>query len=99
MPTLLPLRSFSYVSSKNFTKSSFSGYSFSSAEKWQIKRYQKIREELMSRDPKNIKAKEEEKYSIDTLVTKLGSELEDFKKEWKELLSIYQFVTKGDVKK
>ena len=61
---------------------SFSSYSFSPAEKWQIKRYQKIREEFMSRDPKNIKAKEEEKYSIDTLITKLGSELEEFKKEY-----------------
>ena len=61
---------------------SFSGYSFSSAEKWLIKRYQKIREELASRDPKNISAKEKEEYSIDTLRTKLGSELEDFKKEY-----------------
>ena len=67
---------------KYVNMTSFSGYSFSSAEKWQIKRYQKIREELMSRDPKNIKAKEEEKYSIDTLITKLSSELEDFKKEY-----------------
>jgi len=61
---------------------SFSGLSFSSAEKWLIKRYQKIREELMSRDPKNIKAKEKEEYNIDTLVTKLGNELDDFKKEY-----------------
>ena len=67
---------------KYVNMTSFSGYSFSSAEKWQIKRYQKVREELMSRDPKNIKAKEEEKYSIDTLITKLSSELEDFKKEY-----------------
>lgn len=59
---------------------SFSGLSFSSNEKWLIKRYQKVREELMSRDPKNIKAKEKEEYSIDTLITKLGSELEEFKK-------------------
>ena len=33
-------------------------------------------------------------------ITKAGiARIEDFKKEWKELLSIYQFVTKGDVKK
>lgn len=61
---------------------SFSGYSFSSAEKWQIKRYQKIREELASRDPKNIANKKKEEYSIDALTTKLGTELEDFKKEY-----------------
>ena len=65
---------------KYINLTSFSNYNFSSAEKWFIKRYQKIREELMSRDPKNIKAKEKEEYSIDTLVTKLGSELEEFKK-------------------
>lgn len=61
---------------------SFSGLSFSSAEKWLIKHYQKIREELISRDPKNIAAKEKEEYNIDTLVTKLSDELEDFKKEY-----------------
>ena len=61
---------------------SFSGYSFSPAEKWQIKRYQKIREELASRDPKNIANKKKEEYSIDALTTKLGTELEDFKKEY-----------------
>lgn len=67
---------------KYINMTSFSGYSFSPAEKWLIKRYQKIREELASRDPKNIAAKEKETYSIDTLVTKLGTELEDFKKEY-----------------
>lgn len=61
---------------------SFSGLSFSSQEKWLIKRYQKVREELVSRDPKNIAAKEKEEYSIDALTTKLGAELEDFKKEY-----------------
>lgn len=61
---------------------SFSGLSFSSSEKWLIKHYQKIREELASRDPKNIAAKEKETYSIDVLNTKLTDELEDFKKEY-----------------
>lgn len=61
---------------------SFSGLSFSPHEKWLIKRYQKIREELESRDPSKVKAKEEVAYSIDVLVKKLGAELEDFKKEY-----------------
>lgn len=61
---------------------SFAGMSFSPREKWLIKRYQKIREELASRDPKNIAAKEKEEYNIDALVTKLGSELKDFKVEY-----------------
>lgn len=61
---------------------SFAGLSFSSNEKWLIKRYQKVREELASRDPKNIASKEKETYSIDVLNTKLTDELEDFKKEY-----------------
>ena len=61
---------------------SFAGLSFSANEKSLIKSYQKVREELASRDPKNIAAKEKEAYSIDVLNTKLTAELEDFKKEY-----------------
>lgn len=61
---------------------SFGGFSFSSHEKWLIKRYQKIREELDSRNPEKAEAVAKEKASIDEINSKLTVELEDFKTEY-----------------
>lgn len=61
---------------------SFGGFSFSSHEKWLIKRYQKIREELDSRNPEKVEAVAKEKASVDEINSKLTVELEDFKTEY-----------------
>ena len=61
---------------------SFGGFSFSSHEKWLIKRYQKIREELDSRNPEKIEAVAKKKASVDEINSKLTVELEDFKTEY-----------------
>lgn len=61
---------------------SFSELLFSPNEKWLIKRYQKIREELDSRNPEKVEAVAKEKASIDEINSKLTVELEDFKTEY-----------------
>ena len=61
---------------------SFGGFSFNSHEKWLIKRYQKIRDELDSRNPEKVEAVAKEKASVDEINSKLTVELEDFKTEY-----------------
>ena len=60
----------------------FNGFMMSNADKWQIKRYQKVDEYIKSEDP-DIKAQKMKDEDLMTILnTKLTSELEDFKKEY-----------------